>query len=356
MPANRNNISWHLHNMIAAPTGIAAVKTIFKSKDGIMLAYGITVPSDAATGYAEGCLFFHTDGTAGSDTLYTNDGTNESADFNVVLNRDNVVTQIQADYLASSADDGGGSPLLWDGAPLLEVMLDPSKGYYYFNDFFQGIYTGTDGIGLWQVTKRTTGSAAHLATEQGGVVTIDAGAATAGQGVTCQLPRIVVKPEPGTTIRIEWRMKCDEDAGRIAMGLGAVGTTDWISDDTMETTSADHAMFFRDSGTVATKWSGSISDGGTGQAVDDILSGADAGYETYGIKIVGSGTLSTDTVTFYRNGVAATTALWTTDIGDMPDGVMVPTFESNADGTDQPVIKLDWLRILVSNSTDGSRA
>lgn len=50
---------------------------------GIVLAAGLTVPSDAATGYAIGCLFIHLDGTAGS-TLYCNEGTTNSCDFDAV--------------------------------------------------------------------------------------------------------------------------------------------------------------------------------------------------------------------------------------------------------------------------------
>lgn len=42
---------------------------------------GTTVPSDAATGYARGCIFIKTDGGAGT-TLYVNEGDHASADFN----------------------------------------------------------------------------------------------------------------------------------------------------------------------------------------------------------------------------------------------------------------------------------
>lgn len=42
---------------------------------------GTTVPSDGATGYAPGCLFIKSDGGADT-TLYVNEGTAASADFN----------------------------------------------------------------------------------------------------------------------------------------------------------------------------------------------------------------------------------------------------------------------------------
>lgn len=48
---------------------------------GITHAEGTTVPSDAATGYAPGCIFQHLDGSAGT-VLYINQGTASSCDFN----------------------------------------------------------------------------------------------------------------------------------------------------------------------------------------------------------------------------------------------------------------------------------
>ncbi len=76
-------ISQTLHDMVPSPAGVAVPRVIFKSEDGVMLCYGITVPSDEATGYAPGCLFIDVDGTTISK-LYCNIGTKASADFNLV--------------------------------------------------------------------------------------------------------------------------------------------------------------------------------------------------------------------------------------------------------------------------------
>jgi len=73
-------IAAKMANMIPGLAGTATPKTIFASEDGILLCYGKTVPSDAATGYAPGCLFLHVDGGAGT-ALYVNEGTKASADF-----------------------------------------------------------------------------------------------------------------------------------------------------------------------------------------------------------------------------------------------------------------------------------
>lgn len=51
---------------------------------GILLAYGTTVPSDAALGYAPGCLFQQTDGSTEATYLYVNVGTKASANFDAI--------------------------------------------------------------------------------------------------------------------------------------------------------------------------------------------------------------------------------------------------------------------------------
>lgn len=48
---------------------------------GILLACGNTVPANAATGYAKACLYLHTDGANGNETMYVNVGTSTAANF-----------------------------------------------------------------------------------------------------------------------------------------------------------------------------------------------------------------------------------------------------------------------------------
>ena len=51
----------------------------FKTPEGYLVGWGTTVPS-AAEGYAPGCLFIHTDGTAATQ-LYVNEGTKATSSF-----------------------------------------------------------------------------------------------------------------------------------------------------------------------------------------------------------------------------------------------------------------------------------
>lgn len=62
-----------------AGAGVLAVD----DSGNIVLAFGTTVPADASSGYATGCLFIHTDGGAGT-ALYCNEGSSTSSDFDAV--------------------------------------------------------------------------------------------------------------------------------------------------------------------------------------------------------------------------------------------------------------------------------
>ena len=59
------------------------IKVLVQDSDGlIVLCTGTVVPTDAGAGYAAGAIFLHTDGGV-ADTLYTNEGSTTSCDFNV---------------------------------------------------------------------------------------------------------------------------------------------------------------------------------------------------------------------------------------------------------------------------------
>lgn len=63
---------------------------------GIMMAAGITKPTDGTIGYANGCIFIDQDASAGA-TLFINEGTITSCDFNSILG---VVTEAELALLS----------------------------------------------------------------------------------------------------------------------------------------------------------------------------------------------------------------------------------------------------------------
>lgn len=70
-------------------SGASITRKYLNSPEGYLFGHGNTVPTDAATGWAPGALFIHTDGVGGT-TTYINVGTKASCNFD----------EISADILA----------------------------------------------------------------------------------------------------------------------------------------------------------------------------------------------------------------------------------------------------------------
>jgi hypothetical protein len=60
------------------------VQVLDEGLNGITRCYGATVPTDTHKGYAPGCLFWKSTGGSTGSTLYVNEGSKSSADFNAV--------------------------------------------------------------------------------------------------------------------------------------------------------------------------------------------------------------------------------------------------------------------------------
>jgi len=78
-----SEFSFEAETMVPAPAASATVRAIYTIEDGILIAYGNTVPADATAGYAIGCIFIHTDG-GDATALYVNEGTASSCNFNAI--------------------------------------------------------------------------------------------------------------------------------------------------------------------------------------------------------------------------------------------------------------------------------
>jgi hypothetical protein len=57
---------------------------IMETPAGFMFAWGGTVPTDGASGYAPGCQFTKTNGTSSTTVLFVNIGSKASCNFDVV--------------------------------------------------------------------------------------------------------------------------------------------------------------------------------------------------------------------------------------------------------------------------------
>ena len=152
------------------PAGTATPVTVLQSASGILEAYGTTVPIDGTEGYVTGCLFKRTGGGV-NDAIYVNQGSKSGCDF-VVLN--------DVPEHSGTTTGRGPSPLIWNTCPVLNYMVNPQLGSYFFEDFHDGIVTiaaqsvsataalGT--IGDWAAFTLTGATITTLATDIHGVV------------------------------------------------------------------------------------------------------------------------------------------------------------------------------------------
>src|SRR3990167_741637 len=65
--------------------GTSVVRIILQDNNNkVMMASGATVPADADKGFAKGAYFFKSSGGSIGGTVYINEGTSASADFNAI--------------------------------------------------------------------------------------------------------------------------------------------------------------------------------------------------------------------------------------------------------------------------------
>ena len=318
-----------------APAAETAVRPLEATEDGWTRCYGTTVPADAGTGYAPGCEFLD----IANGARYINEGSAASCDFNKVNTTANVLTQIEADDLAGTATGVGPSPLIWDDSKWLEVVLDPTKGVAYFDDFM-GPVDVTTGDG-YTITQVNSGTISTVADEEGGVLLVDSGGHTsADDGVNVQLTNCMVKPAAGRIIRFETRVKFNDNSAntsQFAIGLAGIDTTviaAGVLDDTV-----DKALWFHHAATTADKMSVCAARTNAEDIDADKATTVDDTYIKLGFVINGI-----TNVQWYANGVL----VHTSDVAaNIPNAVMCLTFVAQVEGTSaDSEMSVDWVRLL----------
>lgn len=330
---------------IPAPAGVATPYIQHQTEDGITYCYGTTVPTDATAGYAPGCRFTDTD----SGAEYINEGTATSCDFNQVITTENIdsavtagdiVSHLDATEASGTAAGTGPSPLIWDGSKLLEAMLDPTVGFYYFDDFM-GQIDATTGDGWTLTQSNSTGTISGLATDQGGVLVVNSAGALADDSINAQLTNCLFKPAAGVTIRFEARVNMTDATQQYFLGLAGVDTTLMASgglDDAV-----DKCGFYHEAASTDNKISSVCSRTSEDDKTTDVADNADNTYVKLGFVIDGL-----TSVTFYVNGVAVETG---TTANAIPNAVMCLSFFAGYEGA-AGVMHVDWVRIL----QEGGRA
>ena len=351
-------ISKILNDMVEGPVASTVVRITYKSEDGILGCYGTSAVSvlndEAADTYSPGCLYIRVNGV--SSIVYINEAAAGAvSSFQELTGTAAAVVGIQAGYQAGTAGDPGPSPLIWDGAPLFEVMLNPEKGYFLFEDFNANLTVAEIAGTLTQTAG--AGTFTDDPTAAGGVSVLDNAANTANDATNLAFLAMQCKPGVGTHIYFEARVQVGVDDGGIIIGLMDDGTTDPVGSGTI-VTNTDHAVFFRDTGTGAAAMGTQACDGTNVTSSDLSISDVDKdSYEIFGIHIFGNGDTAGDYVKFYHEGVLVATVTDADGGGDdgVPDAIICPTFSiDNIGDTTQMLARIDWMRVLVYNATAGT--
>lgn len=316
------------------PAGTSTPQTLRKSSDGILEAYGKEVPVDGASGYAIGCIFIHMDGV-GDSVLYTNEGTATSADFNSIKNVSNAY---------GTAVGTGPSPAIWEGVPLLDIMLNPQLGFVYFDDFLGQIdVTNDDGWAL--DISAGSGTISPLTTDQGGVMQISSVGSTEDDSINAQLTNCSFLPAAGTKIYFEARVNMVNATEQFFIGLAEVDTT------LLASGALDNVVckcgFYHQHDDTDDKLSAVCSDDASEEIDADVVANVDNTYIKLGFIIDG-----VTKVTYYADGVEVASCV---DTSDLPNEVMCLSLFAGCQAA-AGVMHVDWIRIAQYKVADGGRA
>lgn len=119
-----------------------ATGIIVRTARGLAYVVGTTVPSDASSGYAPGCIFVDQDASAGSQ-FYINEGSATSCDFNPLSSTSGSFTSITTTNLTTTNANVSGVLTAGNGAT---IVANTGNG---------GLKVGTAAnqkMGFWGVT------------------------------------------------------------------------------------------------------------------------------------------------------------------------------------------------------------
>ena len=329
-------INWGDIQSAAFPASQANPRALLRCDEGILSCYADAVPADGEVGYATGCVLHHVDGND-DEALYVNEGSKTSCEF---------VKLDKVPNAYGTAAGVGPSPVIWKDVDVLDLLLNPQHGVYYFDDFM-GPIDVTTGDG-WTLTQVTSGAISGVATEQGGVLLVDsAGNAGADDGVNAQLKNCMVKPASGVKIYFEARVKMNDATDQYFIGLAGVDTTliaAGVLDDVV-----DKCGFYHEAASTDNKISAVSSRLASEEKDADVADNADGTYVKLGFIIDGL-----SRVDYYVNGVNVGNCV---DTSDIPNAVMCLSAVAQIEvaGADAEM-SIDWVRIAQTKSTDGGRA
>lgn len=242
------------------------------------------------------------------------------------------------DGVVSAPGPGYTSGGLWGSADglLAAVATNPENYIYFRDDFFQ-----FDADDDWVVTNATAGTA-DLIDGAGGWLEVDSASTTADQGAQVQLKIEPFELEADKDLWFEARVRVTDsiDNCQFFVGLSVLDTTAIASG---AISAADYIGFYQGAAEIAAG-AGNVrlqaNSGGTAVAGSDIAV-TDGTFINLGFKVTG-----VTSAQAYVNGVATGDPISLTGTDNLPTGLMSPTFVCQTEGTTDPVMVVDWVKIL----------
>ena len=339
-----------IQNALYPSSGVVPIPTL-RANDGIIEAYGTVVPVDGTAGYITGATFKQTDG--GTNTsVYVNEGSNTSSDFNAVM------ADVPVAY--GTAAGRGPSPEIWDDCPVLDYTLNPQLGTHFFDDLLDGIDVATNKSAAVAAALGTTGVFGAFTGTTANTIASDA---TNSQGAailstdTDNEGAMIIWPKGGTvagkvkfvTGKKLW-FECRVQVSTIAASINQI----FIGFAEEALNSQGALLLINEAGLADVDYVGFLKEYTDG-------SGLNTEFNTNGGTNVSNGNEATlvattwtklgiycdgDTVTFYVDGVSLATTT-TTGTADFPNGEELVFYLENLCGAAGTVgtITVDWVRI-----------
>lgn len=230
------------------------------------------------------------------------------------------------DFPGAGSLSGG----LWGDAPIGAMLADPAGYTHFFDDFLE-----FEDDTRWTSTAATAGTAA-ISAAAGGILVLDSASATQGQGIQIQLASSPFTLAAGKKLWFETRLKLTDTVGgaQFFAGLSVIDTSIIASN----VISSTEYLGWYGVGTAALECqanSGGTAVNGTTQTIVEDT------YINLGFKV--------DGVTSYQpyvNGVALGDEIDLTGTDNLPTGALAPSFVCQTNGTVDPIVSLDWVRVL----------
>lgn len=224
---------------------------------------------------------------------------------------------------------------VWADCPLLAARCSPNVGYEIFEDF-----TNIDAATLagYTATQATTGTFA-LDVTAGGNALADCNSTTQHQGINVQKLGNCILPAANKDIWFEAGIKVVDTYDKVQLYVGLAGTdTTLMPSGDLDSANTEYIGFgIETGGAGAFKF---YECKATAELSDAISSIAEATYIRLGFKVTGI-----TGIACYVNGVAQT--LTNVVASGIPvTDVMTPSFVCQTDGTNDPILHIDWYRVF----------